>query len=1199
MNNSDVFAPGDDSGPFMMRGHKQRCLSAVEPRVPSEVDLQDEEQDRFLGVPLRRYGNLRSSIHVRDSFRRHSWEPGKRVQEEESNYDQLSLSLKGLDPEEIEESMGYRRDPRRTPIIRSTDELENLLSHRGEDLEVTQEEHAKRLQAYLSSQNYLYNPLSKSVSMTGIDHCYPDDVSLYSNGRHLGNGLSAVSCGEIDTLETDEKENRNREETPFERTLSFIRKMAGGKNKNKEKDKMKEREKDAKDKDTRYTNGHLFTTITVSGTTMCFVCSKSITAKEALICPTCNVTIHNRCKDALPSCTKVKQKQQKAAFLKNNSALQNVSLRNKSTTLRERPNSAIYPSDSLRHSILGSRRGRTSLSLSKSVSTTNIAGNLNDESPLGIRRILSQSTDSLNMRNRTLSVESLIDEGADVIYNQLMSDFATDEKEFEADSWSLAVDNNYLQQHKKDVMKRQDVIYELIQTEFHHVRTLKIMTNMFQKGMIEDLQMDPALVQKMFPCADELSDIHIRFLIQLLERRKDSLACDSNKNFVINKLGDILINQFSGTNAEHVKKAYTEFCSQHQKAVKLYKELFSRDKKFQQLIRKLTRSQLLRRHGVPECILLVTQRITKYPVLIDRILQYSKSDEEEYQDLAASLTLVKDLISTIDQEVYNYEKNLRLQEIYHRVDSKSVAMIQGDYCFGKEELLRRKLIHEGSLLWKTAAGRFKDVIMLLMTDVLILLQEKDQKYCFPNLDKSAVISLQNLIVRDIANQEKGMFLISAKPPEMYEVHAASREERNTWMKIISQSVRACPKREEFPLIETEVDAKVRKLKEVIQQRDREVAEILEEKVTLFTKVLHLQSGGDVPVTSNTRKLFRTESTDSYRGEKLINEAIREVEALKDAVLAIGSEQTLLKLDQHHSSTSSSYPAHGDSGSVNGSLDLSKDEDPNQKDRNGNQLQTKGPQEEALQRISSIYNLLHGLQAVVAQQDSLLSLQVPESSDKKDGLCRTNSRDLSVAEPLSKNIDKTGTELTLLQRQHTLLQEELRRCRRQCDERAHESGTLEARLRESEQVRSRLEQDLEEGKRQLALLQRERGNGTVEVSRNSRGTDPRRRSLPAGDALYQTFAPPQINHDRRPADVMDSTVPIITFQEDPELKDDFSDLTELERLPETADTESSEEEGGGPPVSPSSTREFQRMQDIPEEAESTHELKDAETGSLES
>ncbi|VTJ53069.1 Hypothetical predicted protein [Marmota monax] len=173
--------------------------------------------------------------------------------------------------------------------------------------------------------------------------------------------------------------------------------------------KAREKEKMKEAKDARYTNGHLFTTITVSGMTMCYACNKSITAKEALVCPTCNVTIHNRCKDTLANCTKVKQKQQKAALLKNNTALQSVSLRSKTT--RERPSSAIYPADSFRQSLLGSRRGRSSLSLAKSVSTTNIAGHFNDETPLGLRRILSQSTDSLNMRNRTLSVESLIDEG--------------------------------------------------------------------------------------------------------------------------------------------------------------------------------------------------------------------------------------------------------------------------------------------------------------------------------------------------------------------------------------------------------------------------------------------------------------------------------------------------------------------------------------------------------------------------------------------------------------------------------------------------------------------------------------------------------------------------------------------------------------------------------------------------------------------
>uniref|UniRef100_A0A452UWI6 Rho guanine nucleotide exchange factor 2 n=1 Tax=Ursus maritimus TaxID=29073 RepID=A0A452UWI6_URSMA len=593
-------------------------------------------------------------------------------------------------------------------------------------------------------------------------------------------------------------------------------------------------------KDARYTNGHLFTTISVSGMTMCYACNKSITAKEALICPTCSVTIHNRCKDALANCTKVKQKQQKAALLKNNTALQSVSLRSK-TTPRERPSSAIYPSDSFRQSLLGSRRGRSSLALAKSVSTTNIAGHFSDESPLGLRRILSQSTDSLNMRNRTLSVESLIDE--EVIYSELMSDFETDERDFTADSWSLAVDSGFLQQQKKEVMKQQDVIYELIQTELHHVRTLKIMTRLFRTGMLEELQLEPAVVQGLFPC-------------------------------------------FSGPSAEQMRKTYSEFCSRHTKALKLYKELYARDKRFQQFIR--TRGV---RHGVQECILLVTQRITKYPVLINRILQHSHGTEEERQDLTTALGLVKELLSNVDQDVHELEKGARLQEIYHRMDPRAQAPVPGKGPFGREELLRRRLIHDGCLLWKTATGRFKDVLMLLMTDVLLFLQEKDQKYIFPALDKPSVVSLQNLIVRDIANQEKGMFLISAAPPEMYEVHTASRDDRSTWIRVIQQSVRVCPSREDFPLIETEHEAYLRRIKSEIKA----LVELLQEKVGLFAEMTHFQveeDGGGLTLPALPRGLFRSESLECPRGERLLQDAIREVEGLKDLLVGPGVELRL-------------------------------------------------------------------------------------------------------------------------------------------------------------------------------------------------------------------------------------------------------------------------------------------------------------------
>ncbi|XP_063482813.1 rho guanine nucleotide exchange factor 2 isoform X30 [Symphalangus syndactylus] len=883
-------------------------------------------------------------------------------------------------------------------------------------------------------------------------------------------------------------------------------------------------------KDARYTNGHLFTTISVSGMTMCYACNKSITAKEALICPTCNVTIHNRCKDTLANCTKVKQKQQKAALLKNNTALQSVSLRSK-TTIRERPSSAIYPSDSFRQSLLGSRRGRSSLSLAKSVSTTNIAGHFNDESPLGLRRILSQSTDSLNMRNRTLSVESLIDE-AEVIYNELMSDFEMDEKDFAADSWSLAVDSNFLQQHKKEVMKQQDVIYELIQTELHHVRTLKIMTRLFRTGMLEELQLEPGVVQGLFPCVDELSDIHTRFLSQLLERRRQALCPGSTRNFVIHRLGDLLISQFSGPSAEQMRKTYSEFCSRHTKALKLYKELYARDKRFQQFIRKVTRSAVLKRHGVQECILLVTQRITKYPVLISRILQHSHGIEEERQDLTTALGLVKELLSNVDQDIYELEKGARLQEIYNRMDPRAQTPVPGKGPFGREELLRRKLIHDGCLLWKTATGRFKDVLMLLMTDVLLFLQEKDQKYIFPTLDKPSVVSLQNLIVRDIANQEKGMFLISAAPPEMYEVHTASRDDRSTWIRVIQQSVRICPSREDFPLIETEDEAYLRRIKMELQQKDRALVELLREKVGLFAEMTHFQAeedgGSGMALPTLPRGLFRSESLESPRGERLLQDAIREVEGLKDLLVGPGVELLLtprepaLPLEPDSGgNTSPGVTANGEARTFNGSIELCRaDSDSSQRDRNGNQL--RSPQEEALQRLVNLYGLLHGLQ------------------------------------------------------------EELRRCRRLGEERATEAGSLEARLRESEQARALLEREAEEARRQLAALGQTEPL-PAEAPWARRPVDPRRRSLPAGDALYLSFNPPQPSRGTDRLDLPVTTRSVHRHFEDRERQELGSPE---ERLQDSSDPDTgSEEEGSSRLSPPHSPRDFTRMQDIPEETES--------------
>lgn len=49
--------------------------------------------------------------------------------------------------------------------------------------------------------------------------------------------------------------------------------------------------------------------------------------------------------------------------------------------------------------------------------------------------------------------------GTEMMDGQLMGEFEAEAKELEADSWSLGVEQQYLQQLDRELVKRQDVIY--------------------------------------------------------------------------------------------------------------------------------------------------------------------------------------------------------------------------------------------------------------------------------------------------------------------------------------------------------------------------------------------------------------------------------------------------------------------------------------------------------------------------------------------------------------------------------------------------------------------------------------------------------------------------------------------------------------------------------------------------------------------
>uniref|UniRef100_A0A286ZV00 Rho/Rac guanine nucleotide exchange factor 18 n=1 Tax=Sus scrofa TaxID=9823 RepID=A0A286ZV00_PIG len=727
-----------------------------------------------------------------------------------------------------------------------------------------------------------------------------------------------------------------------------------------------------------------------------------------------------------------------------------------------------------------------------------------DEADSAFLKFKQAADDSVSLTSS--NAESIFVE--DPYTASLKSEVEADAHEFEAESWSLSVDPAYMKKQKREVVKRQDVLYELMQTEAHHVRTLKIMLKVYSRALREELQFSPKAVSHLFPGADDLLELHSHFLSRLKERRQESLEEGSDRNYIIQKIGDLLVQQFSGEIGERMKEKYGVFCSGHNEAVNHYKLLLQQNKKFQNLIKKIGNFSIVRRLGVQECILLVTQRITKYPVLVERIIQNTEAGSEENKDLTQALNLIRDIISQVDARVSECEKGQRLKEITGKMDLKSSSKLKNGLTFRKEDMLQRQLHLEGTLCWKTTSGRLKDVLAVLLTDVLLLLQEKDQKYVFASVDsKRPVISLQKLIVREVANEEKAMFLISASlhGPEMYEIYTSSKEERNTWMAHIRRAVESCPDEEEGPFSEARA-MRLREFQEQLNVKDQQIAQSLSEKQQIYLEMAEMSGLEDL---AQPRLLFRGgDPPGNLQGELILKSAMSEIEDIQSLICRqLGSTEDgsgcgVLARRVESSGGHDSAGNPGKNGSYQKKVCSS---DPGPRDPQGpagspdwKLGDTPGASEEAPQagevpgaepgprlpavveselvhRIQTLSQLLLSLQAVIAQQDSYVEMQRATIQEREKQFRLQSTRgNLLLEQERQRNFEKQREELAGVQKLQGQLRLEQQRWEREREHQRRELDLASARLQqresESRQLQERLSQEREELERQREAYQ---------------------------------------------------------------------------------------------------------------------------------
>ncbi|XP_040039482.2 rho guanine nucleotide exchange factor 18 isoform X2 [Gasterosteus aculeatus] len=927
-----------------------------------------------------------------------------------------------------------------------------------------------------------------------------------------------------------EEEGEDRAEklekgTKVKRTLSSLRNRVTGsfnkdKGKSREKEQQKERgkekEREAKEKvcGSSSRNGHYLVPGAFSSCASCSLCSKTLQRKHGLQCMNCAVNVHKNCKSLLGECTSSRNKR--------DSSHQSGSL-NRALKDREREHSGQASSQPLDgHPGFHSTPGMT-VSLwgpsSQSATAASVLGHsLRHHNSSGFLPGEMDETDAIRPKRcnedaislAPSTTESIIVE--DAHYAAVRADLESDAQDLEVESWSLAVDQQYVKKHSKETVKRQDVIYELMQTEMHHVRTLKIMLRVYVQELKDKLQMDAGKLDCLFPQLENLLELHTHFLSRLKERQRENFVSPNDRNYAINRLADILISQFSGEIGERMKESYGDFCSHHTEAVSYYKEQLHNNKKFQNLIRKINNLSIVRRLGVSECILLVTQRITKYPVLVERILHNTEAGTDEHEDLTRALGLIKDTIVQVDTLVNLHEKNSRLRDINIKMEPKAQGKIKDGRVFRREDLAqgRRRLLHEGTVNWKAASGRLKDILAVLLSDVLLLLQEKDQRYVFAAVDnKPSVISLQKLIVREVAHEEKAMFLIcaSSNEPEMYEIHTAGKEERNTWMTHIRQAVESCPHTEER-LFSEEEEARASRFKEFqerLSQKDAVVVQALTEKLQLFADMAASVAGLE-DTASRSRLLLRGDASDLQQGEALLKGALTEVENLQNLLQSgVREDSPTSRLDEGSGSgllprradTFGGYDSSPAIISKNGSVKKkfsgetrSRDRsqrassDPQLKDLCGshaleptvdesccsparwNRIWSNSfPEAEFFDRVLMLSQRLYSLQAIISQQDSHIELQ-RASLTERAALPGRHRGNVLLEQEKQRTLALQREELASFHKLQAQHRQEQHRWERERERHRQQVEATEARLRQREEECRRLEEHLAEERREL-------------------------------------------------------------------------------------------------------------------------------------
>uniref|UniRef100_A0A8C5N098 Intersectin-1 n=1 Tax=Leptobrachium leishanense TaxID=445787 RepID=A0A8C5N098_9ANUR len=255
--------------------------------------------------------------------------------------------------------------------------------------------------------------------------------------------------------------------------------------------------------------------------------------------------------------------------------------------------------------------------------------------------------------------------------------------------------------------KRQGYIHELIVTEENYVNDLQLVTEAFQKPLLESELLTEKEVAMIFVNWKELIMCNIKLLKALRVRKKMS-----GEKMPLKMIGDILTAQLP-----HMQP-YIRFCSCQLNGAALIQQKTDEVPEFKEFVKRLAMDPRCKGMPLSSFLLKPMQRVTRYPLIIKNIIENTPENHPDLSHLKHALEKAEELCSQVNEGVREKENSDRLEWIQAHVQceglSEQLVFNSVTNCLGP-----RKFLHSGKL-YKAKSN--KELYGFLFNDFLLLTQ---------------------------------------------------------------------------------------------------------------------------------------------------------------------------------------------------------------------------------------------------------------------------------------------------------------------------------------------------------------------------------------------------------------------------------------------------------------------------------------------